>query len=134
GNNPFVYNRLELLDPYDAGLATIREYAVAATRALDITYGLVHMELMLNPSNGPVMIEAATRIHGGVAPSLFESCYSPSLLDTIATLVSEQRVPEQDSKRVKQGRVYFHVNKYAAKFTGVDAISDGKLRRIPSLI
>ncbi|WP_311568656.1 ATP-grasp domain-containing protein [Photobacterium arenosum] len=134
GNNPFVYNRLELLDPYDAGLATIREYAVAATRALDIRYGLVHMELMLSPAKGPVMIEAATRIHGGVAPSLFESCYSPSLLDTIASLVSEHRVPELDSKLVKQGRVYFHVNKHAAKFSGVDTISDSKLKRIPSLI
>ncbi|KKD01609.1 MULTISPECIES: ATP-grasp domain-containing protein [Photobacterium] len=134
GDNPFVYNRLELLDPDDPELAPIRAYAVAATRALDIRYGLVHMELMLSPSQGPVMIEAATRIHGGVAPSLFESCYSPSLLDALTLLVAEKRVPEQDSKLIKQGRVYFHVNKHAANFSGVDPVSDGKLRRIASLI
>ena len=69
--------------PLDSPVSKIlADYAKLAAKALDITYGAVHMELVLG-KNGPVMIEAAARMHGTITPKLFTECYKPSLLDQL---------------------------------------------------
>lgn len=65
-----------------SGSKLLIDYAKLAAKALDITYGAVHMELVLG-ENGPVMIEAAARMHGTVTPKLFTECYQSSLLEQL---------------------------------------------------
>jgi hypothetical protein len=69
--------------PVDApACKALTDYAKHAARALDITYGAVHMELVMG-ENGPVMIEAGARMHGTITPKLFANCYDSSLLDQL---------------------------------------------------
>lgn len=66
--------------PLDAPVSTaLSDYAKRAAKAMDITYGAVHMELVMG-EKGPVMIEAGARIHGTITPKLFVDCYDSSLL------------------------------------------------------
>jgi hypothetical protein len=66
--------------PLDFPISVVlTDYAKRAAEALDITYGAVHMELVMG-KDGPVMIEAAARIHGTITPKLFIDSYTPSLL------------------------------------------------------
>jgi hypothetical protein len=66
--------------PLDAPVSkALSDYAKNAARALDVTYGAVHMELVMG-ENGPVMIEAGARMHGTITPKLFSECYDSSLL------------------------------------------------------
>ncbi|MDZ5434589.1 ATP-grasp domain-containing protein [Pseudomonas fluorescens] len=60
----------------------LSDYAKHAAKALDITYGAVHMELVMG-DGGPVMIEAAARMHGTITPQLFVDCYDASLLEQL---------------------------------------------------
>ncbi|ROM89594.1 ATP-grasp domain-containing protein [Pseudomonas brassicacearum] len=69
--------------PLDSPVSKVlSDYAKLAAKALDITYGAVHMELILR-EYGPVMIEAAARMHGTITPKLFTNCYQSSLLDQL---------------------------------------------------
>ncbi|MDV5169708.1 ATP-grasp domain-containing protein [Photobacterium rosenbergii] len=134
GSNPFSYNQLELLDPKDKGYSKLLDYAKKATKALDICFGLVHMEVILSPERGPVMIEAANRLHGGVAPSLFEQCYTTSLLDALAKLIIHNTVPKQGSELSKPGKIYFYSNSNLRMFSGFSDTDKDELLRIPSVI
>ena len=60
----------------------LSDYAKRAANALDITYGAVHMELVMG-EDGPVMIEAAARMHGTITPQLLVDCYDASLLEQL---------------------------------------------------
>lgn len=69
--------------PLDSPVSVVlANYAKCAAEALDITYGAVHMELVMG-EDGPVMIEAGARIHGTITPKLFMDSYTPSLLDQL---------------------------------------------------
>lgn len=69
--------------PLDAPVSqALSTYAKRAAKALDISYGAVHMELVMG-ENGPVMIEAAARMHGTITPKLFIECYDSSLLEQV---------------------------------------------------
>ncbi|MHC8393627.1 ATP-grasp domain-containing protein [Pseudomonas sp. LB3P93] len=66
--------------PLDAPISKVlSDYGQHAAKALDITYGAVHMELVMG-KDGPVMIEAGARMHGTITPTLFADCYDSSLL------------------------------------------------------
>ncbi|WP_146118155.1 ATP-grasp domain-containing protein [Pseudomonas poae] len=72
--------KFTLMLPLDSPVSVVlADYAKRAAKALDITYGAVHMELVMG-EDGPVMIEAAARIHGTITPKLFIDSYTPSLL------------------------------------------------------
>lgn len=69
--------------PPDAPVGKVlSDYAKRAAKALDITYGAVHMELVMGV-DGPVMIEAGARMHGTITPTLFADCYDSSLLEQL---------------------------------------------------
>ncbi|WP_455921355.1 ATP-grasp domain-containing protein [Pseudomonas putida] len=77
--SPFVYDSLDTLDPADTTLAPLIDYARQAAAALGVSVGPLHMEIIWS-AHGPVMIEAGARLHGGIAPRLFQQVYQPDLL------------------------------------------------------
>ncbi|WP_283787054.1 ATP-grasp domain-containing protein [Pantoea stewartii] len=48
------------------------EYAENVCRALGLTLGVFHIELMITPHRGPILIEANARLMGGVMPSVYK--------------------------------------------------------------
>lgn len=81
----FVYENMQMLDITNKEYQAIIQYATQCIKALEVKFGAVHMELLAKSSaNGyinPVMIEMGARLHGGVAPIIFEKCYQPNLLE-----------------------------------------------------
>lgn len=81
----FVYENMQMLDIASKKYQAIIQYAIQCIKALEVKFGAVHMELLAQSStNGyinPVMIEMGARLHGGVAPIVFEKCYQQSLLE-----------------------------------------------------
>jgi hypothetical protein len=103
----FVYEGLEVLDPLNDRFTALVAYARNCALALDVRFGPLHMELIDGPE-GPVMIEAGARLHGGVAPSLFTLCYEPDLLSVaVSTYLHEPVTYPVVSRLKKQGRIVF---------------------------
>ncbi|CAH2785900.1 MAG: hypothetical protein CBARDCOR_4009 [uncultured Caballeronia sp.] len=48
------------------------DYAKQAAAALNVSVGPLHMEIIVSPQ-GPVLVEAGARLHGGVSVSLFSA-------------------------------------------------------------
>ncbi len=101
---PFVKKFTFLLDPREASLSNLIDYAKRAASALEIRSGAVHMEL-LDGHSGPVMIEAAARLHGTIAPALFMHSYAPHLLEQLylASLSGAESVPS--ARLIRRGIV-----------------------------
>ena len=74
-----------MLDIANKEYQAIIQYATQCIKALEVKFGAVHMELLAKSSTdgyvNPVMIEMGARLHGGVAPIIFEKCYQPNLLE-----------------------------------------------------
>lgn len=115
--SPFVYAGLELLDACDSKYATLIEYALQAAAALNVSVGPLHMELIWS-EQGPVMIEAGARLHGGVAPQLFEECCAPHLLDLAVRAYLDLPITESIVERVQAGRIVFLINDHEVYFPG----------------
>jgi biotin carboxylase len=116
----FVYKGVTLLDPQDTHFTYLIDYARAAIKALDIVYGPVHMELINKlPANTPFMVEVATRLHGGVAPDLFQHCYQPHLLQSLAKLVTAPTILQKPASLHQHGYIYFHVCKNEGTYVGI---------------
>lgn len=81
----FVYENMQMLDIKNKEYQAIIQYATQCIKALEVKFGAVHMELLAKSSAdgyvNPVMIEMGARLHGGVAPIIFEKCYQPNLLE-----------------------------------------------------
>lgn len=109
----FIYKNMCTLDMNDEKYAELIQYAKSAAHALKYQFGLVHMEIIAKNEGGkitnPTMIEAGGRIHGGVAPLLFEQCYSPDLLNQSVHLILNGNVDGKGMK-VNEGRVVFMIN------------------------
>jgi predicted metal-dependent RNase len=63
--------------------------------------------------DNPVMIEVGARLHGGVAPSLFEYCYKPPLLE--ASVDSYLGAKGRDAELIENGKIEFAINKNDCK-------------------
>lgn len=106
-NSDFVYDSLIVMDPKNVMVSALIEYAKKASRALDVKVGPVHMELMMDTnSNDVVMIEAGARMHGGIAPLLFENCYSKGLVEMSVDSYLN-RGEFKDVELVENGRISF---------------------------
>ena len=129
----FVYRGLDVLDPHAAELAPLIAYARSAAAALDIRIGPVHMELIWSPQ-GPVMVEAGARLHGGIAPKLFARCYEPHLLEvaTHAHVHANLDGVPAASQLVRPGRIAFLITDKAHEFTGVPDDTLAALTALPS--
>lgn len=102
----FVYAGLEVLDPQDPQFTSLLDYARQAAAALRLRVGPLHMELIWS-EGGPVMIEAGARMHGGVAPALFNDCYSPNLLDLAVSASLGWTIDTHLVQRRQHGRIVF---------------------------
>lgn len=104
----FVYESLDTLDPADNSLKPLLDYAKLAAAALGIKVGPIHMEIIWSEA-GPVMIEAGARLHGGIAPQLFEQVYQPDLLSLSVDCYLGRPAPEgmSSSRQVRHGKTGF---------------------------
>jgi biotin carboxylase len=127
----FVYAGLDVLDPCDPQYAALISYAIEAAQALKIVIGPIHMELLWN-DQGPVMIEAGARLHGGIAPALFNDCYLPTLLDLAVDAYIGRPILTQQCERIRYGRIVFLINDRAHPYQGVAEASEALLRQLPS--
>ena len=130
GSN-FVYVGLDVLDPHDPCHAALTDYAIRAARVLGLRVGPLHMELFAS-ADGPVMIEAGARLHGGVAPELFRDCYAPHLLDLAVNAHLGGTVPTAPAQRVRHGQIVFLVNDQPCRFAGSGEDFLARLRALPS--
>lgn len=103
----FVYESLDTLDPRAEELQPLTDYARQAAAALGVRVGPIHMEIIWSEA-GPVMIEAGGRLHGGIAPLLFQQVYHPDLLSlSIDSYLGHPR-PEADAvSQISHGRIGF---------------------------
>lgn len=104
----FVYESLDTLDPGDSALQPLIDYARTAAAALGIRVGPIHMEIIWS-EDGPVMIEAGARLHGGIAPQLFQKVYQPDLLSLAVECYLGHTPPEgtQAALQISHGTIGF---------------------------
>jgi biotin carboxylase len=112
----FVYEGLDALEPSDPAHRDLIDYAMQAARAVGLQLGPLHMELLAGPE-GPVMIEAGARLHGGVAPELFRDCYSPHLLERSVSAYLGNAGPVTQAQLIERGHIAFLVNDGPRQFT-----------------
>ncbi|GAA5786832.1 ATP-grasp domain-containing protein [Chitiniphilus shinanonensis] len=127
----FVYAGLEALDPHDARYAPLLDYAREAAAALQLTVGPLHMELIWS-DDGPVMIEAGARMHGGVAPALFGDCYSPNLLELAVDAYLGRPIDKLEAQRRQYGRIVFLIGRREGIYPGPSPVYEANLRQLPS--
>ncbi|WP_375591773.1 ATP-grasp domain-containing protein [Chitiniphilus eburneus] len=128
---PFVYAGLEALDPHDPQYAPLLSYARRAAAALGVVAGPLHMELIWS-DDGPVMIEAGARMHGGVAPALFNDCYSPNLLDLAVDAYLGKPIDTLLAERRQFGRIVFLIGRKEGIYPGPSPVYEANLRQLPS--
>lgn len=105
--SPFVYESLDTLDPQSPELQPLTDYAREAANALGIRIGPIHMEIIWS-DHGPVMIEAGGRLHGGIAPLLFQQVYQPDLLSLAIDSYLARARPKADAvTEISHGRIGF---------------------------
>lgn len=103
----FVYESLDTLDPQAAELQPLTDYARQAAAALGVQVGPIHMEIIWSDA-GPVMIEAGGRLHGGIAPLLFQQVYHPDLLSlSIDSYLGHPRSQADAVSQISHGRIGF---------------------------
>ena len=103
----FVYESLDTLDPCAEALQPLTDYARQAAAALSIEVGPIHMEIIWS-ADGPVMIEAGGRLHGGIAPLLFQQVYHPDLLSLAIDSYLGRPRPRADAvSQISHGRIGF---------------------------
>ncbi len=90
-NNGFrVYDTQYLFCAEDSGFGPMSDYVSRVCRALGITNGPFHAEVMLT-ADGPILIEIGARIAGGADPYVIETCLG---LSQVKCLVDASLQPE----------------------------------------
>lgn len=125
----FVYEHMEMLDPTDPKFSAIIEYAKQCAVALGFEFGPVHMEIMHSPQR-TVMIEAGGRLHGGVAPHIFQKCYQPSLLAQAVNCYLSEPFP-YPTKLVSFAKVVFMINRLPKANLDSDQFQQ-RIKQLPS--
>ncbi|WP_119344273.1 ATP-grasp domain-containing protein [Facilibium subflavum] len=131
GETGLVYHCLDVLDPADSAYVDLIQYAVNCANALSLVKGPMHMEF-IKDNTGFVMIEAGARLHGGIAPEFFKSCYTPHLLQ--AAVDSFLNKPFQCNKAYKKraGRIVFLHTNSDCIMPSIDALKLQELQRLES--
>lgn len=113
----FVYESLDTLDPQAEALQPLLSYARKAAAALCIQVGPIHMEIIWS-EDGPVMIEAGGRLHGGIAPLLFQQVYHSDLLSLAVDSYLGRERPKADAvSQISHGRIGFFCSDEQRTFT-----------------
>lgn len=97
-NNP-IYDRQIIEDPNDSQILTIISYVFDVLTALGVRWGIAHTEVILTPE-GPLLLESATRLPGGLDPSLGNLITGRSLIDeTLDAYLYPDQVQSKGSTR-----------------------------------
>lgn len=117
--SPFVYDRLDTLNPADEALAPLLAYARRAATALHVNVGPLHMAIIWS-TTGPVMIEAGARLPGGITPLLFQQVYQPDLLSLAVDSYLGRPAPAGPgcSRLARHGRIGFFQADQPSTFEG----------------
>ncbi|GAA4215968.1 ATP-grasp domain-containing protein [Microbispora amethystogenes] len=83
-----IYDRSVLFDPVDPEMKPVVDYVKAVLDALGVRYGAHHTELMVT-DRGPILIECASRLSGGLNRPAANHAVGASMLDLAARLVVE---------------------------------------------
>lgn len=130
-NSHFVYEALEVLDLTTKDYAPLLSYAVDCIKAVAIEYGPAHLELIWTKT-GPVMVEVGARLHGGIAPLLFNECYSNGLLETAVSLCSDN-FNSKPAILGTNGRIIFLINEKADRHVSNTARLVSDFQSIPGV-
>ncbi len=126
-----IYHALDIIDPSDTAYSKLVEYTINCANALSLVKGPMHMEFMRD-QQGFVMIEAGARLHGGIAPEFFKSCYVPHLLQVaVDSFVSKPFERIQASKKC-EGRIVFLHTQTAYTMPKLDTSELMELQHLPS--
>ena len=106
GETGLVYHCLDILDPLDNECDELIKYAIECAEALELVKGPMHMEF-IKDAKGYVMIEAGARLHGGVAPSFFKSCYEPHLLGVTVDSFLNRPLKYRGATKKCAGKIVF---------------------------
>ncbi len=87
----WIYDRAVLFDPTSPEMSEIVKYAHTVFDALGVQYGATHTELIVTET-GPILIECASRLSGGLCRPATNFAVGVSQLDLIANLVAEGTV------------------------------------------
>lgn len=78
-----IYGRIDFHAPqYPTIDPRLLAYCEAVAKAVDITVGAVHAEIMLT-ARGPLLVEIAARAHGGIGAGVIDSIIRPSFIDAL---------------------------------------------------
>lgn len=128
--NP-IYRTMRTIDPQD--VKELVRYICDVLDALGIQSGPSHNEVFLT-TQGPVLVESGSRMHGGQGPKLVEMAFSQSLIDETI----ESRLPSaHDRERSASTLVSNAVECFlSSDITGtvVRTYIDELLKNIPSFI
>lgn len=128
----FVYESLDTLDPQSAELQPLIDYARQAAAALSIQVGPIHMEIIWAEA-GPVMIEAGGRLHGGIAPQLFQQVYQPDLLSLAIDGYLGRQKPQADAvTQTRHGRIGFFCSDQSRPFVAPSPEALAQVRADPA--
>ncbi|WP_047249268.1 ATP-grasp domain-containing protein [Chromobacterium subtsugae] len=94
----YIYDKNHLIDSGSAEYALLRDYVFTVLDALDIRYGPAHAEVIITP-DGPVLVEVASRISGGVDPEFNQLCLSH---DQITLTLESYLRPDAFLQRIGQ--------------------------------
>lgn len=125
----FVYEHMEMLNPQAVEFQHIITYAHQCTYALGFQFGTVHMEIMHNETR-TVMIEAGARLHGGIAPLVFQNCYQPDLL-SLAINAYLDEIDMEMTKQTQFARVVFMINQKSNAVLDVNGFHQ-EVKKLPS--
>lgn len=97
-----IYDRSVLFDPEDPQVSQITDYVCEVLCALGVTYGANHTEIMVT-KDGPVLIESASRLSGGLNRPAANHAVIGSQLDLVAKLVTQGEEFIEELSSSKQG-------------------------------
>lgn len=128
-NSHFVYKHMEMLDMQDKQFQQIIDYAHQCANVLGFKFGAVHMEIMHN-NERTVMIEAGARLHGGIAPLVFQNCYQPDLLSLSINAYLDE-IDMEMTKQTQFARVVFMINQKSNAVLDVNGFHQ-EVKKLPS--
>lgn len=130
-----IYDKNHLIGSDSAEYDTLSQYVFSVLDALDIKFGPAHAEVIITPE-GPVLVEVASRVSGGVDPQFNHACLEHDQIElTLESYLTPQKFLQRIGQRYqvkKPGLQVFLASRKAGKITAMD-LSE-QLNQIPDVI
>ncbi|OGR67717.1 MAG: hypothetical protein A2X30_09335 [Elusimicrobia bacterium GWB2_63_16] len=129
-----IYDRQDLLPVSDCSRLGIQDYVFRALDSLEVRFGPAHSEVMMT-GNGPVLIETASRIQGGINTELLDACTGTNQLSAAFDVALNESA--FDGIRVNEAKLNSHacwINLICGESARVRKLSDfqEKIRALKS--